>query len=300
MFSRKISACVFLCLSSALWGASPETSATESLPVFRVQAAEVRVTFTATGDHNRLVTDISSDDFRIVRDGVAVEPVTSLSSLKDSPLSIILLCDVSDSTRKALPLEELARRYVAGTIVRSQDQLRLMDFGATIKEPGVKSTPHLTSLYDSAFEVVEHRIAGNGRHAVILISDGGDNYSLHNLGDLVRISQQSDVAFYTVNVGRRNTFAEEALQILADKTGGQSFYAKNSSQMLKAVQAIDGELRSSYVATFHAATHNAGLHQLALQPVQRKLKFFYRASYYQPGDSDKRRSDLSPSTLAMR
>ena len=297
---RILSAGLLLFLTAALWAASPEASTTDELAVFRVQSAEVRVTFTATADHNRLVTDISRNDFRIVRDGVTVEPVTSLSSLKDAPLSLVVLSDVSDSMRRALPMEAAARKYISESVIGTEDELRMLEFGAEIQEPDTHGSRHLTSMYDSALDVVKHRTLGNGRHAVLLISDGDDNYSLHSLAELITTAQKNDVVFYTVKVGKRNTLAEESMRVLAERTGGQAYFAKDESQILRAVQAIESELRNSFVVTFRADTHNTGVHQLALQATQRKMKFFCRTSYFQPGDPDRRRSDLNTSTLAMR
>jgi hypothetical protein len=296
---RILGAGLLLLVVNALWAASPEASSSDNLPLFRVQAAEVRVTFTATADHNRLVTDLSRNDFQIVRDRVAVEPVTSFSSLKDAPLSLVVLSDVSDSMRRALPMEAAARKYVSESVIGTEDELRMLEFGAEIQDAGAHGSRHLTSMYDSALDVVQHRALGNGRHAVLLISDGDDNYSLHTLGELITTAQKNDVAFYTVNVGRRSTLAEESMHVLAERTGGHAYFAKDESQILKAVQAIENELRNSFVVTFRADTHNTGLHQLALQATQRKMKFFHRTSYFQPGDSDRRRSESNTSTLAM-
>jgi von Willebrand factor type A domain len=297
---RKLVFFAVLFSTSLLMAAGPDCATPEAPLVFRAEAAEVHLTFTAVGERNQLVTDLSSRDFKLLRDGVPVEGITSFENLKDAPLSLIILSDVSESMQKMLPVENLAKAYLSESLSSETDQVTFLDFGAMVHPAGLpgKTNAHLTSMYDSAMATVLRQKSGMARSAVLLISDGGDNYSLHTAADVVTAAQERDVAFYVLNTDPWNESGGRALRTLAERTGGRYYEVEKRKQVLGIVQEIESELRNTYMVTFRVDGTRNGPHQLALAPVERSLRFFYRTTYYQP--NDRSRTDASLLAVATR
>jgi hypothetical protein len=270
------------------------SGATDSAVVFSAEAAEVHLTFIAVGDRNQLITDLSRRDFKLLRDGAPVENITSFEILKDAPLSLVILADVSESMQKSIPFENFAKAYLSQTLSTNTDQVSFLDFGASVHPTGMAGRPnaHLTSMYDSALDTVLHRQPGLARMAILVISDGGDNYSLHSAEDVITAAQQSDVAFYVLNTDPGNENGCRNLRTLAERTGGRFYLLRKRKDLFPAIQEIESDLRNTYMITFRAEGARHGLHELTLAPAGRSLRFFYRTAYYQPADSSSRGASL--------
>lgn len=270
----------FIALLGTSFAAEPKS---ESVPVFTVDSAEVHLKFSAVGDHNNLVTQLSPSDFKIVQDGRHVLRVTSFTGVTDAPFSLLVLTDVSESMAPVIPLVKSAWFKIAQDVVRTPTVVSFMDFGARLKEPTTKKNPlRLTSLYDSSIELMRNWKLGGGRKAVLLITDGQDNYSFNDVSDAVNIAADYDVAFYTISFAPQGTKAEAALRYLSIKTGGMFFAARKKKDILKAVQAVESELGHVYEVTIHVETNESGVHRLAMESTNGKLKFYHRDSYFQP------------------
>lgn len=299
---RKLVVLAVLCWSTSLMAAGPGCGSAEPPLVFRAQAAEVHLTFTAVGDHNQVVTELSSQDFKVLRDGALVEGITGFESLQDAPLSLVVLADVSQSMQKMLPVENTAKAYLSRGAAWERDRVSFLDFGGTVHPAGLpgSSNAHLTSMFDSALDVVLHRTIGNRRHAVLLISDGGDNYSLHTVDDVIAAAQRNDVAFYVLHIDEWRETDGQALRTLAEKTGGRYFLVEKKTQILPIMQDIETELRNTFLVTFRTDGTRNGVHQLAIKATDKKLKFFHRTTYYQPGSAQSPHSEQNLATIATR
>src|SRR4051794_28158089 len=108
---RKLVAIAVLLCASALMAATPD-GATIETPVFRVDAGEVRLTFTAVAERNQLVTELTASDFRVLRDGAPVDRITGFEPQWSAPLSLVVLTDVSESMQRAFPLERAAHVFI--------------------------------------------------------------------------------------------------------------------------------------------------------------------------------------------
>jgi hypothetical protein len=281
---RKMALLAMLFWSTLLVAAGPGCASVEPPLTFRAQAAEVHLTFTAASEHNQIVTDLSADDFNILRDGKPINHITGFENLKDAPLSLVVLADVSESMRKVMSLENFAKTYLSQTLSGESDSVSFLDFGAIVHPAGIlKNSSHLTSMYDSALDVVRRERPIKSRQAVLLITDGGDNYSLHSVADVITGAQKSDTAFYVLDTDPWNQEADRDLRRLAAETGGRYYLVEKTKQISAAIQEIESELRNTYMVTFRADGSRNGIHQLTMRSSVRNLKFFYRTKYYQSG-----------------
>ncbi len=280
---------VALCLMSFVnltWAASPGAAPDPPLTTFRVESAEVHVSFAAFDKHKAPVTSLSTDDFTILRDGYPLQQAVILERRQDSAISAAVMTDVSDSMVKAVPMARETWQWMNTNIVRPSDRIAFYDFGNTLSavEMPQGSGPRVTSLYDCLMRVIPLVVANAaGRRTLILFTDGYDNMSMHSMMDVAKLAAEQNVAIYAIATWKfKLSYDEQVLDFLTSKTGGRFFVVKDSRQMIASVQTIEQELRNGYELVFRADKASTGLHDLTMQATHQRLKFYHRAAYYQP------------------
>ncbi len=283
----RATALAVLALVTVAHAATPDAAPDLSVPTIRVTTAEVHLTFTATGERDRPVTSLTASDFVLLRDDSPITPIVSLATYHQSPLSLLILTDVSDSMTQALPLQRTAADWMKANSDASRDRIQLLDFGDRIQSAGSGEVGnrHLTSLFDSLMATLPHvPSADNGRRALLVLTDGFDNDSYHSLRDVIQLAQRQDVAIYaiTAHPGKKQSYDPRVLRWICEQTGGRFYDVKKTDAMLSAVAAVNDELRNGYELIFRPGAASAGMHRLSLQPVDQRLRFYYRAAYFQP------------------
>ena len=87
---------------------------------------------------------------------------------------------------------------------------------------------------------------------MLVISDGQDNSSRYTLREIERLAKESDVMVYSIGImeATGNTMLDlegaDALNRLADITGGQAFFPGSLDQLESICSYIALELRSQY------------------------------------------------------
>lgn len=182
--------------------------------VVRVKTDLVTVPFSVIDRNGRYITGLRPEDVHIYEDGVEQE--ISFFNSVDQPISLVLLLDTSDSTRKRLPAIKkaalaLIEQMRPGDVVLPMSfdyeiHTRLTTFThdrALLRE-AVRSIETgkigVTKLY-SAIDWVYKNVLKNtrGRKAMILLSDGEDTASVNatKQGTLWD-SMEYDTFIYTV------------------------------------------------------------------------------------------------------
>ena len=247
----------------------------DSVPVIRKRISEVDFTVVATDRNNRPLTDLSPGNITVLENGQPV-PEFSLRSAGDLPLRLGIVLDLSDSTRKTWPMLRRALARSVAEVVRPQDRLLLMTFNSKIELLRTRAEPNtigsalreptsggLTALYDSMFSALRNEtFLQDGephRSALILISDGEDNISLHGLNDVIDEAELNAIAVYTITMHSPHATApgDGVLNTIASATGGRDFTTKDSSQFQRALSTINQELRNSYLLYYRTADEGA-------------------------------------------
>jgi len=122
----------------------------------------------------------------------------------------------------------------------------------------------------------------------VLFTDGEDNSSWFDAGQLRRVLEESDVLLHTVGVvpvERRTPVPEtphvRLLRQLADVTGGRFWPAASAKELSSAFLAILEAMKTRYVLRFEPPADAApGRHELDVQLVRRKRRVHCRKAYY--------------------
>ncbi len=274
-----------LIMTASAWAAGPNPIPTGITPTFRVTAAEVHITFTAAGDRNQQLTDLSRSDFLLLRDGAPVDSIVSFRNYNNQPLSVLVLTDVSDSMQPALRMNRLATEWLRQHSDAGTDKLAFLDFGAEVEKEGASfHNRHMTSLFDALMETVPSlRRNDSQHHALILLTDGVDTYSFHGLQDVITIAQRYDVSIYAVTAHpeKKQYYSAEILHKLCEATGGRYYDVRKPDALISAMSDMEQELRSGYEVVFRPDA-NAGVHRLKIESHDRRAQFYYRSAYFQP------------------
>jgi Ca-activated chloride channel homolog len=244
----------------------PQQQVAEEDGRIKVPTDLVTLTLTVTDIYGRYVSGLSKGAFTIIDNGVEQE--ASFFSDADAPVSLGILFDVSDSmsgtkigkARKALerfintshPNDEY---FLIAFNNRAQLLLdRTRDGEAVLRKLTLVEPRNNTALYDACYLGIERVTRGtHQKKALLIISDGQDNSSRYNFGEVRRLMKESDVVTYAVGImdGRDSGSAEGMqgqafLDELTSVTGGKSFYPQTDVEMDEIFERIALELRHQY------------------------------------------------------
>ena len=225
----------------------------------------VTMTLTVTDQFGRYVSGLNKNAFSIV-DNNQEQEITYFSDT-DAPVSVGILFDVSGSmsgdkiqkARKALerfintshPNDEY---FLIAFNTRAQLLLDRTRNGEAILDKLTMIQPKAnTALYDAVYLGIERVTRGSHqKKALLIISDGQDNSSRYNFGEVRRLLKESDVTVYSVGIlgnGDNSSLGMQGqafLDELSGVTGGKAFYPQTNVEMDELFERIALELRHQY------------------------------------------------------
>ena len=265
---------------------------------------EVRLRFTVADEQGRLLHDLSAEDIRILDNQVPVEHFSDFAREENLPVRLGIVLDTSDSVKRMWPEEKAAALGLLGRLLRPQsdrafvlgfggdvrlwqastaDRARLIDAVGRLHQPGW-GTRFYDALYAACNEYPSYGDESTLVHrAIIVLSDGDDTQSFHDLRDVVAIAQRSEVQIYALALhGKKLVSRTDAvLQRLAEQTGGRFYVAQSSRDLEGMVTEIEQELRTQYYVSFPPQQLTPGFHALQVQVrTPQKMQVHARQGYY--------------------
>jgi len=277
-------------------------------PVVRVDSSLVLIPVHVVRSDGATVTDLRKENFELFEDGVR-QTITHFTR-DDAPVSAGLILDVSGSMRnKMTKASEAAAEFFK--FANPEDEFFLVEFNGHARLT-VPFTRDWSSIFDQiaharasgmtamldginlAVEQMKH--ARNTRKALVIVSDGGDNFSRRSLRELKAILIESDVQVYSLGVFDHNYASRHSpeerngpslLDEVALDTGGHTFPVTLDALPEIGAQ-IARELRNQYVLGYSPAAvmtdgkyHKVNL-KLAAPNAETDLRAYYRQGYYAP------------------
>ncbi len=267
------------------------------------------INVTVTDPYNRLVTGLDPDNFRVYEDNVEQEVVTFSS--EDVPISIGVIFDFSGSmANKIGKAREAALQFFK--TANPQDEFFLVSFNerAELTSAFTNSIEDLQSrmmltapkgrtvLLDAIYlGLSQMRGARNGKRALLILSDGGDNHSRYNESDIKRLIKEADTQLYAIGIfdplGYRNRTPEELngpslLGEVTEMTGGRVFAVENLNELPDIASKIGMELRNQYVLGYRPSNkaHDARWRKIKIKLRAPKglppLNVYSKTGYYAP------------------
>lgn len=221
----------------------------------------------------RPVHGLRAEDFRLQEDLVP-QKIDFFNVNQDERISIAFLLDISGSMRLLDKMGE-AREAIAYFIdtLKPNDQAQLMTFADgevdTVARFGTDPQvvrAFLYSLKAYGQTALHDAIAAapgivdaerTGRKAIVLITDGVDNFSKLSLREAVASARRTDVPVYAIGFSSepealkvdapKTSTNAEILKTIAEETGGGFYLIHDPDDMKEAIRSIEEDIRSQYV-----------------------------------------------------
>jgi len=282
----------------------------QTSPDIRVDVNLVRVLTTVKDPSGNLVGTLPKEDFTILDNGVP-QQISVFEHHTEQPLSIALLIDTSGSTAKDLKYEvDSITRFLHALFNEGnpQDTVALYSFNYEVIAQNyfthnVSTLEHRlrtlhgdagTSLYDAIYLTSRELEGREGRHVMVIVTDGGDTTSTKDFHAALEAAQLADTAIYPVLVvpiptdAGRNVGGENALTTLSQGTGGHVFLPTLGAEMDKAFTHLIEDLRTQYLLAYYPKdvplTKNR-FHRLELRVRNPQLRVLARNGYYGEAES---------------
>jgi len=263
----------------------------------------VSVTAVVRDKKGKVVRSLDTKDFVVAEDG-KTRKIISIQSDANAPASIAFLVDSSGSM--ALGAARQSSRHICdwvlATMDKQKDDAALLSFDTrliTLRE-FTGSFEHVrtgldeigawgaTSIYD-AIAGTSARVADRARNrrAVIVLTDGADNWSSYTPQEVAWIASTIDVPVYVFAVGdgvnaeaaAANPKAEYSpLADLARATGGDFFVANSPALAVTGITRLVDELRHQYLIAFEPSSA-AGMRRIEISTKKRDLRVSSRRWY---------------------
>jgi VWFA-related protein len=298
-----------LILSATLVGPllSPGTTvrADQQKPSFRSSVDLVRVSAVVRDKNGRFVSNLTAKDFEIY-DGNELQRITDFHHDKPG-VSVALVMDVSGSMEGRLDASREAANSLLALMDPARDEAAVFTFDTRLEEAqpfmfGLKSLPArlsaitpfgATSLHDAIADTATRLTTREGlRRAVVVFTDGSDNWSRLTPAEAAAAASTIDVPVYIVGIvpfidnptSDLRALTNERLALnstmlnVAAWTGGRSFNASTQMDRVVIARQILDELRHQYLIAFQASSR-AGWHQLSVRTRDRDLIVRARSGY---------------------
>jgi Ca-activated chloride channel homolog len=281
-------------------GQAPETKE-GGVYVFKKEVDEVTLHATVVDDHNRLVTNLTRNDFTVFEDSKAQKIISFRR--EDIPVAIGIVIDNSGSMRLKRPAVNAA----AINLVQAsnpQDKVFIVNFNEEyfLDQDYTASIPKLkdaleriearggTALYDATVASADHlKKSGELEKKVLLVvTDGEDNASRESLEQAVRRLQvENGPTVYTIGLlqEEHSKRAKRALREMAEETGGVAYFPKDLSEVNAITTQIAHDIRNQYTIGYKPDTpQSAGGYRAVRVDAQakgyKKLQVRTRSGYY--------------------
>jgi len=270
--------------------------------VFRAEAREVTLHATVVDERNRLITNLDKADFAVFENNKP-QQIRSFRQ-EDIPVAIGIVIDNSGSMREkrgevnkaALNLVKASNPDDQVFVVNFSDEYYLdQEFTGDVKKLQA-ALEHVesrggTALFDAVIASADYLIKSPlQRKVLFVVTDGEDDASQYNLEQAVqRLQQENGPTVYSIGLlgEEKQRKAKKALEVIADRTGGMSFFPPTLDQVDEISRNIARDIRNQYTITYTPTTpKNVGgfrtIHVEAHARPYKKLTVRTRTGYF-PG-----------------
>jgi Ca-activated chloride channel homolog len=238
--------------------------------VVRVNTELVVLNATVLDKNGKFVPGLKRADFQIFEDG-AEQKLVSFSA-EETPFAAAILLDTSGSMETRLTLgRSAAIRFLDG--LREEDVAAFYNFDSKVEQmqdfsPGRDlparafglRTKMTTALNDAVLRAADDLAKrSEKRHAIVVLSDGGENSSRASSGKALDHALQAGATIYAVNMSEtgpdRDIVGASILQNFTEKSGGRYIASPGGQEMRDSLAGIAEELGHQYTLVYRPSNH---------------------------------------------
>lgn len=250
----------------------------EDKPI-KLKADLVTVITSVTDSAGNQVNDLTEKDFELYEDN-SLQDIAGFYREGQIPLRLIFLFDTSGSIRHRFDFEQRAAAQFFRNVMRRGDQAALMsvssearielqftsDVDQLVNALGQLKAQGATALYDAMISAARYLRPAEGRHVMVVLSDGTDTVSTSTLAQALNEAQKSDAVIYGVHStgvapspNVQDLAGEFVLKAMCEDTGGRAFFPPIYEDQKKETRDLDeiykrlaAEVRAQYVLTYYS------------------------------------------------
>jgi Ca-activated chloride channel homolog len=285
-------------------GQSPQAPAANDngVFVFHATAQEVTLHATVVDERNRLITNLAKGDFAVFENSQP-QQIRSFRQ-EDIPVAMGIVIDNSGSMReKREEVNKAAVNLVKASnpddqvfVVNFSDEYYLdQEFTSDVKKLQA-ALEHVesrggTALYDAIVASADYLAKSPlQRKVIFVVTDGEDDASQESLEQAVHhLQQENGPTVYAIGLlgQEKARKARRALEILADRSGGISYFPPSLAEVDDISRSIAHDIRNQYTITYTPTTPKTvggfrTIHVDARARQYKKLTVRTRSGYY-PG-----------------
>jgi len=270
-----------------------------------VRVNEVNLIFTVTDKKGKFITGLKRENFGLLDDGRPPIAVLRFQQQTNLPLRVGIMLDTSSSIRQRFQFEQDSaiefllqilhlndRAFVEGFDIQTDlaqdytNNVDLLNQGIRKLRPGGG-----TALFDALYKTCRDQMltlkeSGAVRRALILVSDGDDNYSRVEESDAIKMCQRADTIVYSIstNISPSKDKGDEVLKAISEATGGQAFYPIKLEDVAIGFRNVEEELRSQYHLVYRPANlkMDGSFRTIYLQATDPRYKVRAQKGYFSP------------------
>ncbi|MEQ1726931.1 MAG: VWA domain-containing protein [Vicinamibacterales bacterium] len=267
-------------------------------PTFRSSTQVVSLFATVLDAQNRLVPDLTQDDFQIL-DNDKPQQLTVFQS-ETQPITVVVMLDTSGSMTGSIQLlKAAAEQFIVrllpedkGAVGAFNDKIELSAQFSNDRDQLITEVRDLdfgngTRLFDGIAEGLNQLQGVDGRKVILVFTDGDDTSSRIGRGTVLDRARAEEVMIYAIGLqseyfdGQRTVRSrpDSALRRFADETGGGYFELKQTSDLGPTFSRVAQELHSQYVLGFEAQQLDGKVHKLTVKMKQAGMTARARRSY---------------------
>jgi Ca-activated chloride channel family protein len=297
----------YLAPANSLVSSTPSSPDSEdSVLTIKKRVDEVNVLFIATDKRGKFVRNLNQKDFAILDDHKPPQSIVNFRRETDLPIELGLLIDTSGSVRGRFDFEQAAAAgFLQNTIRPNFDKAFVVGFNGhsqvmqdfTDNASLLSAAVHRlqdgggTALYDAIYRACHEKLIKDhedrpSRRAIVVVSDGEDNQSEFSEAQAIEMAQRAEVIIYAISTDDSGLIlrGDKVLQRISDATGGRAFFPFKMKDIKNSFAAIEDELRSQYIISYHPADFEADgrYRPIEITAFKKDLQVRARRGYYAP------------------
>jgi Ca-activated chloride channel homolog len=249
----------------------------------KLKADLVTVITSVTDSSGNQFNDLTQNDFQLYEDN-KLQDIAGFYREGQIPLRLIFLFDTSSSIRHRFEFEQRAAAQFFRNVMRPGDQAALMsvstesrielqftpDVDQLVSALGQLKAQGATALYDGMISAARYLRPSEGRHVMVVLSDGSDTVSTSTLAQALGEAQKSDVAIYGVHstgvapsASVQDLAGEFVMKAMCEDTGGRAFFPPIYEDQKKEARDLDeiykrlaAEVRAQFVLTYYSKSES--------------------------------------------